>query len=391
MNKFRGYMLSMISALMAFLIFAYIPEYKLSKSLKSLNYINESVVIRNYPVMSKVVAQKNNILVIGTEDLERYNEKTYPSDVFNYGNSEFNFTLLGNPEESNLTNAISLGAYSKNYNNKLVILINTSDFTKDGITNSFSTIFNSDLYIEMLKNDRISDNTKKNISNRAKYYFGDNQYMLEKIEKINTEYANHNLNFVRNLADSIENYFVKLNFSLRNLDLLTSPLPLSKEKVKLESIRTADQLKIAERQGAENITNNPYFISDSYFTANFSSKLSELEGSRKKYNFFEDSPEFTDYKLLLDVVKDLGLETMVIIVPMNAKWYDFTGYDMLNRKRLYSKLASPVKELSSEKIIIKDFTEHEDDPYFLRSPETLGWKGWALINEAILEFAEKSK
>ena len=123
MRRFRTYTTVILITILAFSSLQYFTYRKFMRNLLPLNYTNTYEVLKNYPVMSRIVGQGNNLIVAGTKDLKRYNEKTYPTDIFNYGLSDFNYTLIGNPEETNLSNAISLGAYSKNYKNDQIILI----------------------------------------------------------------------------------------------------------------------------------------------------------------------------------------------------------------------------------------------------------------------------
>lgn len=58
---------------------------------------------------------------------------------------------------------------------------------------------------------------------------------------------------------------------------------------------------------------------------------------------YSDSPEYSDFELLLEIAKELGLDVRVINFPINGKWNDYIGVDAEQRKIYREKLTNIVQ------------------------------------------------
>ena len=114
--------------------------------------------------------------------------------------------------------------------------------------------------------------------------------------------------------------------------------------------------------------------------------MEELEGSASNGSFSE-SPEYGDLKLFLNVCDELELEVMLINVPVNGYWYDYTGFPKEEREKYYENIREIAKEYG---VKLLDLSNHEYTPYFLKDIMHLGWKGWVYIDEGIYEFYKES-
>lgn len=391
MKKFIGILLAISLSLIVFYLNTLSSVSKVDENLVKLNYINNEKVMDNFALMKRVVAQNNNTLVFGSSDFNRYNEKTYPSDVFNFGNSDFNFTLIGKKESRSLTTLLSLASLEPYYNgHKLSVLINSSWFSKDGVTNTLAQDINEDYFREFLNNKKISKDLKDDVTDRIKQYLELNPQKLENIKKI----YNECMGDVTNISDygqAIKYDFNLFKFAKFELNDLIEDIPANSNKVVSSKIDTASLFQTAEKQGLENVSNNSFFISDKYFTKNISFRLKQLENSKKNDNFYPESPEFKDLELLMRLISELKKPASIHILPMNSKYYDFVGYGLLDRKRLYSKEIQTVKKVKNDNLKVIDYNLREDEPYFFKDTNNLGWKGWVYIIEDILEFNGKIK
>ena len=95
------------------------------------------------------------------------------------------------------------------------------------------------------------------------------------------------------------------------------------------------------------------------------------------------SPEYDDLRLFLQVAKELGIEIMLVSVPVNGYWYDYTGFPQEDRKQYYQNIRN-IAEQNGVRLV--DYSDREYEPYFLRDIMHLGWKGWAYLDEQIYQF-----
>lgn len=57
---------------------------------------------------------------------------------------------------------------------------------------------------------------------------------------------------------------------------------------------------------------------------------------------YAKSVEYHDFEDMLDILKDAGAEPMFVVIPVNGKWYDYTGFPkkagLITTKKSLSKL-----------------------------------------------------
>ena len=111
-----------------------------------------------------------------------------------------------------------------------------------------------------------------------------------------------------------------------------------------------------------------------------------FKNSNKDLNYL-DSPEYSDYKIFLDIAKELGIEVEVIIFPVNGKWNDYTGVSRKMREEAYKKIEDVAKKYTNVKVI--NYGNREYDDYFLFDVMHVGVKGWLEVEKELYEFAKK--
>ena len=91
-------------------------------------------------------------------------------------------------------------------------------------------------------------------------------------------------------------------------------------------------------------------------------------------------------QLFLDICKDLKIEPLLISVPVNGRWYDYTGFSKEDRNQYYQN----IRDIASKNNVeLADFSDKEYELYFLKDIMHLGWKGWVYLDEAIYNFYQK--
>ena len=83
---------------------------------------------------------------------------------------------------------------------------------------------------------------------------------------------------------------------------------------------------IAQQEGAADKTNNNDFqVENHYYTNEIGQDLEKFKNSDVG-KYVTDSPEMKDLNIFLDIAKDLGVDVRVVLLPVNGKWYDYTGF-----------------------------------------------------------------
>ena len=94
------------------------------------------------------------------------------------------------------------------------------------------------------------------------------------------------------------------------------------QKVKGQSWTALE--KQAEKIGEKNTNSNSLHILNSYYDK-LKHKMPYIKNERKRETYAH-SVEYSDFQLVLDVLKDSGAKPLFIIVPVHGKWYDYLGF-----------------------------------------------------------------
>ena len=95
------------------------------------------------------------------------------------------------------------------------------------------------------------------------------------------------------------------------------------------------------------------------------------------------SKEFDDLQLLIDVLKELGVDALFISQPFNGIYRDMGGTSRRGRQVYYDKLASI---LAPSGFRLLEFTDHEEDRFFFNDASHPSAKAWIFYNRAIDHF-----
>jgi D-alanine transfer protein len=140
----------------------------------------------------------------------------------------------------------------------------------------------------------------------------------------------------------------------------------------------------ASLDGAAACTNNSFGIDSDYYTTYIGSDPTRFVGTDADVSFL-DSREYDDLELFLDICEETGLEPLVVMVPVNGRWYDHTGMSADMRATYYEN----IRRLCADRAVeIADFSGSEDELYFLRDVMHLGWRGWIHVEEALYDFSQ---
>jgi len=138
----------------------------------------------------------------------------------------------------------------------------------------------------------------------------------------------------------------------------------------------------AIEEGKKSSNNNPFGMDNNFYLQHIAPNVQEQKNSDKNAKLFP-SPEYEDLSLLMKILKEKGAQPLFVIIPMNGRWSDYTGFSRTERQACYQRLAQMIQ---AEGFKVSDFTAHENDEYYLRDPWHLAWKGWVDVDEVLDQF-----
>lgn len=188
----------------------------------------------------------------------------------------------------------------------------------------------------------------------------------------------------------------QLNASLANEDKFFSTLQL-RDRSKLirrgekhlpKKYSIAGLNKTADRLGKKGTSNNKFGIRNRFYSQRLTPKvLKRMKGKQRKLNYVQ-SPEYSDFELLLNQFAKQHTDVLFIIPPVNAKWMKYTGLSQGMLDKTVTKIKTQL--ISQGFGNIADLSQNGGKDYYMEDTIHLGWKGWVSVDKAVSKFM-KSK
>lgn len=344
---------------------------------------------------------ENSLLVMGSSELEHGKGTLFhPESIFQ--GQKTRLMLVGAGYYQSLFHATALAALEPDMKNRKAVLILAPQwFRKPGaVPKAYASRFSEMNFMAMLKNQNLSEDTKEYIVRRSEELLKVDEPTLERVRRYERIYLTGKGSwmdeiYARSYAKFLEeksrvSVVNKLRFSgitsesqkPGNLQEGSEGTQSSPGEPDFEGLRVK-----AVEEGEKQITNNPFYVKDSYFTKNLEPKM-ESEKDKGVKTGYSESPEYEDLNCFLQVCKETGIEPLLVLVPVNGYWYDYTGFNKEKRQEYYDNIRRMADTYQAE---VADFSDREYEPYFMEDTIHLGWKGWVDVSEAIYKFAQEDK
>lgn len=332
------------------------------------------------------INEGDNLFIYGSSELSTSSIFSHPNNMFKGKADGFQVNLVGRGHCQSIIHAINFGALgSKLKNQKVVFIISPQWFAKDSLTSDQLLMNFSELQFYMfMSNSSIGDKQKRYVANRIAIALKGNDvfknaYIYAKLYSNNKWYTNLGLDVLKpyyaihTKVLSLKDKKDSLKY-LQNIDIASKNIKTKEVKIDWDK-----QLEVAESEAQKNTNNNDFKIDNTYYNTYIKQKLTADKDTYKNDSFLS-SPEYDDFKLLLDVCKQNNISPLFVSVPVNGVWYDYCGFSKENRQQYYSKLNNIVSSYNFNEL---DLSKYEYEPYFLKDIMHLGWKGWVYIDKAI--------
>jgi len=377
----------LILAVILFLVFLFIPNAwigdlisnkKVAKDATSLS----PLMFQGDYIQSRMLADKKYFPIYGSSELSRF-DPFHPSNYFEANQEGFTPFLYGRGGTQSLVQFMNFAAHSNQLKGKkLVFIISPQWFHKKGIDNvHFDPNYSMLQAYDLAFNHSIDPRLKRKAIHRLlKFDVVKRDYMLTSVFR--SEIGRHGK---FRLDNEIIRPFAYMNWKLlQKKDLYFSLYGGYNHKrykdpkiVKGKSWGELEQ--IASQYGKQRAKGNPYDVSYSFYKK----KIIPTAAKMKNYNrhaTYAKSVEYNDFQMVLDLLKEKGAKPIFISLPVNGRWYDYTGFPKNGREVYYKKIC---KQVSASGFPIVDLSGHEYDPYFLKDTMHIAWKGWVYVDQAM--------
>jgi D-alanine transfer protein len=344
------------------------------------NIKDKGIIANNY------FLKNNNIMMLGSSELG-HSTKQHPTYYFNTNRSKNGVFTIGRAYTQSLQDATIIGSVNPNIKDKKVVLLVSMQWfmDKDGVTpHHYQARFSPVQFYAFLDNPDISKENKIKFTKRAsKLLAGSGEY---KPEAVYAKLYDSNSLISRTEKILLSPYFEARKYfvTLKEKGLLYERLVTLKNKKELKprkSIVWEKEEEKAIEDAKKRVGNNDLCIDKIYYKKNFGNNLDKVRGKYENVNLLK-SKEFYDYKLTLDVCKELGIKPVVVMIPAMDKFYDVTGISKEERYEFYDKAEKLARE---EGFDVMDLRDKETEKYYLRDVMHLGTKGWVDVCEKLFK------
>jgi len=346
--------------------------------------------------------QRDNLLMFGSSEFENNTAySTHPIKFFNGKKDGFQINLIGKAGSKCLVHAADFGALGAELKGqKVVFVLSPQWFLKAGIDENAFEANSSELQVYgFLFNKDISLTTKQEFSKRIisityekanKHFAIMREYcsLYSKKDLVNTSkrYLMTPYYWIRFELLTLKDDMKSIKYLNSNPNPNPNPTFAKYNKPQHTNINWNAELKKASSIAKPMSNNNKFGMVNKEYNHAIKGNLKRIKGSMEN-DSYKVSPEYEDFKLLLDVCKEEGIKPLVLNIPVNGRWYDYAGFKKSDRLNYYKKINGMVDSYGFE---VADFSKYENEKYFLMDSSHLGWKGWVYVNEAIGKYYNKN-
>ena len=334
--------------------------------------------------------EEDTFMMMGSSEFNHGKKTPYhPTQMFRKLN--MNVMCIGAAQNQSLSHAITLAAVApKLKTKKVVIIVSPSWFAVEGVDAAgFAARFSESMYEEFLGNNDIPEETKRAIIKRTDELLKKSPEIYKRAKTAEKLITNGDCSLEEKVKSKFDRWIIQEKENINVGMLWRMAGGKNKDKyIPLEKGEEPDWNKLAEEADAslQGKMNNQFNMVDKIFK----SKVEPTMKDRKNADLnrtYGNSPEYGDLRLFLDVCKAYDIDAMLMLLPVNGWWYDYTGFPKENREQV----SKGVEEIAAEyDVEICNFFDQCYTPGFLEDVVHPVGKGWVRINEEAYKFFEKN-
>ena len=388
MKKIKALGIALVLAILTLVLYVHVLNQKLADyyhvSDNSVRYNFEYTKYKGRDILKDNIDDKT-LVVLGSSELAKAsNQPFHFKQLFNY--DDFHLMPIGGGNFQNIIHASILGSLGDEFPKKKFVLSESFLwFDQNAMPPQafLSRVSNEHVYYT-LKNPKISHETKEKFMNRVLELSKGSKYHYDMFQR----YKRRLLDNKGTIIDDWLNWFDVKKFALNNkikfyFTANLTPIPSS---VSITPNYDWEELKTKYLDDAKLLTNdNEFGIEKGYFDSMIGSDLQKLKGYASNYKY-DKSKEYEDYELILQMIKEMGIDVEVVTFPVNGKWFDYIGIGPEHRA-IYTKKLTEITNSFGYKLM--NLTSKEYEPYYMYDTVHPGWKGWPEVAEEMYKFYQK--
>ena len=345
---------------------------------------------------------ENGYPVFGSSEFQHGKDRFYhPLQVFS--GTDFQPMLIGAGYYQSLSHAITLASIEDSMKvQKAALILSPQWFRSTGVVDqAYASRFSETHYAGAMANEKLDDETKQYISDRTQKLLNVDTKTQKRVKRYDDVLWKKDADVLETVQEVLwsaflsekEDFQTMLLGNSRELKACEKRQTEAKKKGEAEGLMTESGepnwtalLTLAEQEGKEQ-NQNPFYMDEAAYKR-LEPHLAKKEGiNSDAYKGYQTGPEYGDLECFLKVCQQLEIEPLIVIVPVNGYYYDFTGFPKEARQNYYEKVRT-LAELYGAKTA--DFSDQEYTKYFFEDRVHLGKKGWVMVDESLYEFYKEA-
>ena len=329
----------------------------LPKNDKELGYWVSYEKDASYLMLSENIADDAS-LILGSSELRRFKRNVCnPYVLFNRDNLDV--MCIGSAVNQSLNHAILVAALGpKVHSGKVVLILSPTWFYSDrDSAGRYGMRFSKTFYHAAISNNSLTPETRNKIRSITRDAFG----------------GSEPVDFMEQEKDISRSVFAWLTSGQK--DTRRAERKVQSGDIDFGRLMSENEQTEGNRLNRRfNMYKNAKMLLPGVFD--------ESKGKNRNKNF-ETSNEYEYLQLFLDVCREHGIKPMLVLQPMNGKWYDYTGLSKEKRQVCYDR----IREIASKNNVeLADFSNDEYTQGFFSDSVHPSKKGWLMINEQIYKY-----
>lgn len=333
---------------------------------------------------------KKDMLVFGSSEFRHgRNTSFHPANFFRGTN--VHLMTIGGPFNQTLFHTVALGALEPQIKNRrIVMLVSPSWYRPAGGVSKkgYALRFSETEYVAFLKNKDVPEDVKRYVARRSVHLLKGSPS-----EQNHVELYNRVLLHMGRLRPTDLIAYKAVTLYQNDKDMITTRTAMtflsghdpaasfSKQPIVNGQFDWNHWVDKARRIG-EKKSHNPFFMSDHNWNLKFRHIYPRAKGVHKKNSLLQ-SKEYGDLDAFLTICQQNHIRAMLVILPMNGYWYDYTGINSHERKAFARKITKIAGSYGAE---VTDLTKYDYTPFVNRDAVHPWGEGWVRINEALYNF-----
>ena len=317
------------------------------------------------------------------------NTSFHPANFFR--GTDVHLMTIGGPFNQTLFHTVALGALEPQIKNRRVVMLVSPTWyrTAGGVSKKgYALRFSETEYVAFLKNKDVPRSVKTYVARRSVKLLNGSPTLQNHVQLYNRV-----LLHMGRLHPADPLAYRALMLYQNDKDMITT-------RAAMTFLRSQDQASGFNKQPIENgqfdwnhwvdkarrvaekKSHNPFYMSDHSWKMKFRFVYPRAKGVHKKNSLLQ-SKEYGDLDAFLTICQQNHIRAMLVILPMNGYWYDYTGINSHERKAFARKITRIAGGYGAE---VTDLTKYDYTPFVNRDAVHPWGEGWVRINEALYNF-----